>query len=184
MKASALLIKLFVAVLAVLFLFSTAAAQNQENTLFPENPHATVSQTIGNTVVSIYYGRPAIRGRKMFGQLIPFNKVWPMGVEANEATMIAFSDDVLIEGEKLKAGKYSLYTIPREDKWTLIFTNVPTQWGTYNYDSAKDALRVKVEAKKGIHIEQMMFYFTDVTSSSATVVFHWGETKVPFTVEV
>lgn len=167
-----------------LFFTLTAAAQEQENNHIPVSPNATVSQTIGNTVVSIYYGRPAIRGREMFGQLIPFNQVWHTGAGANEATVITFSDDVLIEGEPLKAGKYSLYTIPREDKWTLIFTNVPAQWGTYNYNSATDAIRVQVDAKKGYHIEQMMFYFKDITNNSATIVFHWGETKVPFTVEI
>lgn len=177
-------LKFFIPILLVLLLSSLAAAQERENSQIAVSPHASVSQTIGNTVISIYYGRPAIRGRKMFGQIIPFNTVWPIGSEANEATVITFSDDVLIEGEPLKAGKYSLYTIPRKGKWTLIFTNVPAQWGAYNYDSAKDALRITVEAQKGIHIEQMMFYFTDVTSDSATIVFHWGETKIPFTVEV
>jgi hypothetical protein len=174
--------KLFIAGLFVLLLNLPAMAQKRAANETRISPNASVSQTIGTTVVSIYYGRPAVRTRKIFGQLVPFNKVWRTG--ANEATVITFSDDVLIEGEKLKAGKYGLFTIPGKDQWTLIFNNVPTQWGAFNYESAKDALRVKVEPKKGQHVEQLMFYFKDITSDSATVVLHWDETKVPFTIEV
>lgn len=179
---SSFFLKSSLIVLSVFCIHSLTLAQERANTEVRVSPNASITQTIGTTMVSINYGRPAVRNREIFGQLVPFNKVWRTG--ANEATTITFSDDVMIEGEKLKAGTYSLFTIPGKDKWTLIFNNVPAQWGAFDYDSSKDALRVKVEPKKGIPIEQMMFYFKEITANSATAVFHWDETKVPFTVEV
>lgn len=174
--------KLSLALLLLLFTSIESLAQVRGNDEVRQSPNATVSQTVGTTEISISYGRPAVQGRDVFGGLVPFDQVWRTG--ANEATTITFSDDVSIEGEPLSAGTYGLFTIPGEDQWTIIFNNVATQWGAFDYNNEEDALRVKVEPQEGIPMEQMMFYFTEITENSGTIVLHWDETKVPFTVEV
>lgn len=158
----------------------TAFSQKRDNSSPRVSPNATVSQTIGTTRINITYGRPSVKGRDVFGGLQPYGEVWRTG--ANEATTITFSDDVTIEGEELNAGTYGLFTIPGEGEWTVIFNNVPNQWGAFDYDSNKDALRVSVQPEKGPHMEQLMFYFENVTQDSATCVIHWSDTKVPFSV--
>lgn len=168
------------AVLAVAFFSTSAIAQERGNEEARVSPNATVSQTIGTTQVSITYGRPAVNDRTIFDGLVPFDEVWRTG--ANESTAITFSDDVMIEGEKVEAGTYSLYSIPGEDEWTVII-NSKLSWGT-QYDKSADVLRINVEPEKGEMIEQFMIYFEDVTESSAECVLHWDTTKVPFTIEV
>ena len=166
----------------VFFFASQATAQKRGNEEPRVSPNATVSQTIGTTQVTITYGRPSVKGRQVFGGLEPYGEVWRTG--ANEATTITFSDDVLIEGEELKAGTYGLFTIPPEKgQWTVIFNNVPNQWGAFDYDSSKDALRVQVAPEEGRHMEQMMFYFENVSEDAGTCVMHWSNVKVPFTIE-
>jgi len=119
---------------------TTQQVPDRENTVPRVSPNALVGQTIGVTEVRIAYGRPSVRGRKIFGGLVPFDEVWRTG--ANEATTISFSTPVRIEGTSLDAGTYSLFTIPGPETWTLIFNSEPEQWGAYNYDSSKDILRV------------------------------------------
>lgn len=166
----------------VCFLSTPADAQFRSNEDARVSPNATVSQTIGTTQITITYGRPSVKGRQVFGGLEPFGEVWRTG--ANEATTITFSRSVVIEGDTLSAGTYGLFTIPpKEGEWTVIFNNVPNQWGAFNYDSEKDALRVKVSPEEAAHMEQMMFYFEEVTDTSAECVLHWSDVKVPFTIE-
>lgn len=155
-------------------------AQERGNKQPRVSPNASVSQTIGTAEVLITYGRPGVNGRDVFGGLEPFGEVWRTG--ANESTVIVFPKDVTVEGEPLEAGTYSLYTIPGEDEWTIIF-NSKLSWGT-QYDKSKDILRVQVEPKQAPLREQFMIYFENVTDQSANVVLHWAETKVPFTIEV
>ncbi|MDG5766907.1 DUF2911 domain-containing protein [Balneolales bacterium ANBcel1] len=174
---------MFLAV-AMLGLVVCAAASAQER---PRNdirisPNALVSQTIGTTEVTITYGRPAVREREIFGGLVPFDRVWRTG--ADEATTITFSEDVLVEGESLDAGTYSLFTIPRgAGEWTLIFNAIAEQWGAYRYDSAEDVLRVDVAPQEAVHMEQMMFYFEDVEGSAGKAILHWKDVKIPFQIE-
>ena len=158
-------------------------AQERGNEEARASPNAAVSQTIGTTEVRITYGRPSVNDRTIFAAdgLVPYGEVWRTG--ANEATTISFSSDVMIQGESLSAGTYSLYTIPGEDTWTIIFNNTANQWGT-NYDDGQDALRVEAEAESGAAREMMMFYFEDVTDSSGTCVLHWADVRVPFEIQV
>lgn len=168
------------ALLAVAFFSTSAIAQERGNEEARVSPNATVSQTIGTTEVTLTYGRPAVNDRTIFDGLVPFGQVWRTG--ANESTAITFSDDVMIEGEKVEAGTYSLYSVPGEDEWTIII-NSKLSWGT-QYDKSADVLRVQVEPQTGQQVEQFMIYFEDVTSNSAECVLHWDTTKVPFTIEV
>jgi hypothetical protein len=109
------------------------------------SPLKMTTGMIDGVKITINYGSPAVKGRQIWGALVPFNEVWRTG--ANEATNIEFSKDVLIEGQELKAGKYGLFTIPGENEWTIIFNSVWDQWGAYDYDASKDVLRIKVAPK-------------------------------------
>ncbi len=156
-----------------------ALAQRGSDAARP-SPNAGISQTIGTTEVTISYGRPGVKGRTIWGKLVPYGQVWRAG--ANEATKITFSGDVLIEGQKLSKGAYSFYTIPTEGTWTLIFNKVADQWGT-NYDADQDALRVQVKPQTAGHTEWMSFGFEGLSAKAATVVLSWGKIKVPFKIE-
>lgn len=179
-------INIFSIVCGVAFLMcglttQTMAQQERGNDEPRVSPNASVSQTIGTTIVSIGYSRPGVKGREVFdGSLAPYGKVWRTG--ANESTTITFSDDVTIEGEELAAGTYSLYTIPGEEQWTIIF-NENISWGT-QYDESQDILRVEVEPQEAEAVEQMIFYFKDITDTSGTAIIHWDEVKVPFIISV
>jgi hypothetical protein len=142
---------------------------------------ATVKQTIGLNDVTITYSRPGVKGRKIWGGLVPYDAVWRTG--ANSATTIQVSEDVLVEGQPLPAGTYSLHTIPGEKEWTLIFNKEANQWGSYSYDAAKDAVRVKVTPMPGQPQEWMIFRFEELTNNSARVVLAWENLQVPFTVK-
>lgn len=143
------------------------------------SPNAAVSQTVGVSDVRVSYGRPFVRGRTIFGDLVPYGDVWRTG--ANEATTITFSDAVQIEGAPLAAGTYGLFTIPGEDQWTLIFNNEADQWGAFNYDESQDALRVAVTpAATSRSWEMMTFAVESVTDTAATAALYWADTKVPF----
>jgi hypothetical protein len=176
--------RLVLPVLALLALAATPVlAQERSNEEARASPNAAVSQTIGTTEVRITYGRPSVNDRTIFADdgLVPYGEVWRTG--ANEATTISFSSDVMIEGESLSAGTYSLYTIPGADSWTIIFNNTANQWGT-NYDESNDALRVEVSPESGGMREMMTFSFRGVTDTAGTCVLHWADTRVPFEIEV
>ena len=142
---------------------------------------AVVTQTIGLTDVTITYSRPGVKGRVIWGDLVPYDKVWRTG--ANEATEIAFSQDVTINGKALPAGTYSLHTIPGKTAWTVIFNKKAEQWGSYEYDSAQDALRVQVTPASGPSQEWMEFSFQDLGTDAATIELAWEKIRVPFKVE-
>lgn len=131
--------------------------------------------TIGDVDVVIEYGRPNVKGRSIWGELVPFGKVWRTG--ANEATTIAFSGDVVVDGEALPAGTYSLFTIPGEEEWTVIFNKTAAQWGGFNYDAEQDALRLTVTPVEVEHVESMDFVVDD-----STVTLRWAEVGVPFVI--
>ena len=141
---------------------------------------ASLTQTIGLTDVTITYSRPGVKGRQIWGGLVPYDKVWRTG--ANEATTISFSDDVMINSQPLPKGTYSLHTIPGRDSWTIIFNKTANQWGSFNYDAAQDALRVTVKPEKADFREWMSFDVPQLSTDSATVALRWENLAVPFTV--
>lgn len=142
---------------------------------------ATVMQRVGLTDVTITYSRPGVKGRAIWGGLVPYNKVWRTG--ANEATAITITDAVKINGQALPAGTYSLHTIPGKDSWTIIFNKTDKQWGSYNYDQSKDALRIQVKPQESPNQEWMSFSFPDVGANAATVELAWEKVRVPFRIE-
>lgn len=146
------------------------------------SPNASVSQTVGYTSITINYCRPAVHARKIWGELVPYNKVWRMG--ANEATTIQFTTDVYVEGNKVPAGKYSLFTIPTEKDWTIIINKVDKQWGAYNYKQEEDLVRFKVKPVESAFAENLCYSFDNLTSSSASIFVRWENLKIAFKVEV
>ncbi len=132
------------AAVTMAFVSADAVAQDKK----PLSPKEIVKGTIDGATVEIVYCRPSARGRKMLGEKEPYGQVWRTG--ANEATTIEFSKAVKIEGKELAAGKYTLFTIPGENEWTIIFNKKIGEWGAYNYDKIKDqdALHVTVSAGK------------------------------------
>lgn len=200
--------------LAIVIAISSAAyvnAQQPPLAIKPIRPSqkASVMQTIGVTDITITYSRPPVKGRTIFADapatmesrakgeatldnqnerkpgepIVPYNHVWRAG--ANEATLFQITDDVLINGQPLKAGSYSMHTIPGKDEWTIIFNSDPGQWGSFSYDAAKDALRVKTKPQAASDNQEWLVYtFDPVTENSATVNLRWEKVRVPFTVEV
>ena len=159
-------------------LVSSASA---ELTLPRVSQKASVMQTVGLTDVTIMYNRPGVKGRVIWGGLVPYDKVWRTG--ANEATTITLSQAVKINGQPLPAGTYSFHTIPGKTSWTLIFNKTAEQWGSYDYDASKDALRIQVTPVTGPNQEWMAFSFSDVSTDSATVELAWEKLRVPFKIE-
>ena len=146
------------------------------------SPKATVSQTIGITKVEVVYHRPAVKNRKIWGDLVPYNTVWRAG--ANENTTISFSDPIKVEGKDLPAGTYGLHMIPTENTWTIIFNKNSSSWGSFFYKEEEDALRVTVQPQTAENEEQLSYAFDDVSNNSAVIVLRWEKLKVPIHVEV
>lgn len=138
-----------------------------------KSKNAKAEGTIDGVDVTIEYGAPHTRDREIWGGLVPYDQVWRTG--ADEATTITFSGDVTIEGQKLAAGTYSLFTIPGEEQWTVIFNRVAQQWGHYKYDAAEDALRVQVTAQEHDTVEVLTFAI-----EGDQVVLHWDDLMVGF----
>jgi hypothetical protein len=144
------------------------------------SPKASVSQTIGLTNVTVNYSRPGVKGRSIWGTLVPYDKVWRTG--ANEATTVTFSDEVKLEGQKIPAGTYSLHTIPSKSEWTIIF-NKDAGGGMYKYDATKDAIRLKVQPVAAEHEEWLSFKFPNVSQTKGQMVLHWEKLRVPVNIE-
>lgn len=142
----------------------------------------TITQTVGDATVSIVYHRPNVNGRKVWGGLVPYDKVWRSG--ANEATVFEVSRDVMIDGKPLPAGKYSLHTIPGQTGWVVIFNKKSDQWGSFTYDEKLDALRVPVKPVPFPFRESLAYDFETITPTSSRVVLHWDKLGVPFTVDI
>jgi hypothetical protein len=139
-----------------LFLGLTLNAQaTQEKKTMP-SPAATAAGKIGEKSIKINYFQPAVKGRTVWGGLVPYDKVWRTG--ANNATVIEFDKDVKIEGKALKAGKYAIFTIPTATDMTFIFNKKTEQWGAYQYSDKEDALRVKVKSAKAVAFAERMAF--------------------------
>lgn len=146
------------------------------------SPRASVMQAVGGAEVSIRYGRPAVKERKIWGELVPYDRVWRAG--ANEATTFTFNRDVQIQGQALPAGTYTFFVIPTEDEWTVIFNRVPRQWGAFNYNPALDALRFTVKPVEAPHQEHLSYSMEPTGGNSARVTLAWEKRKVTFEIAV
>src|SRR5208283_1670778 len=147
-----------------------------------QSQRAEISQRIGITDITISYHRPLVNDRKVWGNLVPYGKVWRAG--ANENTTITFSDPVQIEGKPLDRGTYGLHMIPNADEWTIIFSKNSTSWGSFTYDPAEDALRVPVKPQSADMHNALTYDFDQLKPDSAVVELEWEKLAVPFKVSV
>jgi predicted negative regulator of RcsB-dependent stress response len=144
---------------------------------------AEAKQRIALTDITVKYHRPLVNGRKIWGGLVPYGKVWRAG--ADENTIVELSDDVSVEGKPLPKGVYGLHMIPNQDSWTVIFSKANTGWGSYSYDQKDDALRVDVKPRPlAEQKEALEFEFEDLKPTSTAVTLKWEKLGIPFTVSV
>ena len=168
--------------LAFLVLAGMCRAQSFVLDLPRDSQHAVVTQRIGLTDITINYHRPLVKGRKIWGGVVPYGEVWRAG--ANENTTILFSEPVTIEGNPLDRGTYGLHMIPKEDQWTVIFSKTSTAWGSFSYKQGEDALRVTVKPQQTDLHEALTYDFDNPTADSTVVTMRWEKVAVPFTVAV
>ncbi len=198
-----------ITIFAALFVLCFAVSASAQVVVPQPSQKASVMQRIGVTDITITYFRPGVKGRKIWGDplpeqaaaakgeatldnqnqrpkdaaIVPYGHVWRTG--ANDATTFVVTDDVLINGQKLAAGTYSLHTIPTKDEWTIVFNGTANQWGSFNYDASKDTLRVKAKPSTvSENQEWLAFSFDPVSEDSAQVNIRWEKISVPFTVKV
>ena len=144
----------------------------------PRSQHGSVSQRVATTEVSVSYNRPVARGRELFGVLVRWGRRWHPG--ADSATTISFSKDVSINGHALKAGSYTLWTVPEESKpWTVIFNRGTGVWHANYPGDSLDALKVEIKPETGAYMESLAYYFPMVDADSAVLRLHWGTTIIP-----
>ncbi|MDO8550325.1 MAG: DUF2911 domain-containing protein [Ignavibacteria bacterium] len=145
------------------------------------SPLQEVTQKVGVSDVTIVYSRPGVKDRVIWGELVPYNKMWRPG--ANENTTFEISDNAMIEGKEIPAGKYSFFTIPAENEWTVIINKKSDHFGTSGYDEANDVMRFTVKHAEDDFVERMRFDFEDLTDNSSTIVLRWEKLRIPFGIE-
>ncbi|MFT7343633.1 MAG: hypothetical protein ACI9XP_000207 [Lentimonas sp.] len=171
-------INLFVAATALAFSSMVSA---QIKTPQP-SPTASIEQMVGLTEVEIEYSRPGVKGRTIFGDLLPFGEIWRTG--ANSATLIEVSDDVKIGGQAVPAGQYALYTIPGAEEWTVIIHKHLENWGAGGYDKTQDLCRFMVKPTKlNDKVESFTIDFSNFTTNSANIELKWENTMISFLME-
>lgn len=147
------------------------------------SPSSTLRQRVGLADIEVVYSRPGVKGRQVFGGLLPFGEVWRTG--ANTATKITFSSPVKFGGKAVPAGAYALYSIPDRTEWTVILNKVAGEWGAYTYKEANDALRVKVSpVALAQPIETFTIELNEIRTESAMLNLVWEKTRVAVKVEV
>jgi hypothetical protein len=169
---------------AIVSIFVCSAFAQDQLRVPTLSPQAEITQEVGLTQVKLSYARPSAKGRKVFGDLVPFGEVWRTG--ANASTKLTFTEDVKIEGNALKAGTYALYTIPGQSEWTIIIhTNTRHRSLAGDvYKQAEDAFRFKAKpARTSSFVETFTIDFADITTSSCRVRLAWENTEVRFLIE-
>lgn len=141
------------------------------------SPPATAEMKVKDLTIKIDYSQPAVKGRNIFGEVVPYGEVWRTG--ANEATAISFDKDVTIEGKNLSAGTYALFTIPDEKEWTIIFNTKVNQWGAFEYKKEEDVLRINVKPSVGKEVTERV---TFSINEEGQVSLQWDKTKIVFKV--
>jgi hypothetical protein len=192
MNRKPLVMILALAAAALLLWPSASAAQAKKA---PASLKASVIQQLGaDTLITIEYSRPGVKGRKIWGDLVPWglapgnkyskDKPFPWRAGANQNTTFEISKDVMVEGQKLAAGKYGVHMIPGEKEWIIIFSKNNKSWGSFAYNQEEDALRVTVVPVKAAHEEWLAYGFDDLAGTSATAFLHWEQVKVPIKIKI
>lgn len=163
--------------LPLAFMVATLTVNAQDDPAKRPSPPAQAKAEVGGKTITISYGQPSVKGREIWGKLVPYNQVWRTG--ANETTSIEVSDDVTLEGKPLAKGRYALFTIPNEKEWTIII-NKTIKWGAFTYKQDEDVLRVNVPVKQSKAFAEKM---TFTISPKGVVSLVWANARVDFTVK-
>ena len=174
--------KLILLVSLIMVCFTQFLMPQQNLTQPRASQHAIVMQTIGFTKIKVDYHGPLVKGRTIWGKLVPFGKVWRAG--ANENTVIYFGSDVTVNGNKLPKGKYGLHMIPSQNEWTIIFSKNSWSWGSFSYDQNEDALRINVKPENAPFQEWLSYSFDNPTKNSVVASMRWEKLKVSFKIEI
>ncbi len=164
--------KIITLFLAIICGLGTAQAQKPM-----ASPRDSVSGKVAGATIHIHYGSPAVKGRKIWGDLVPYGKVWRTG--ANEATVFTTDKAIMVEGKQLPAGTYSFFAIPGEKEWIIIFNKNAKQWGAYDYKESEDALRVTVKPRAVSPMAERLKYSLGANSFSLI----WEKMEVPVSVK-
>lgn len=164
------------------FLFTLSLSAQQNLTLPDASQHAIVTQQVGMCEIKIDYHRPGVKGREIWGKLVPFDQVWRAG--ANENTTISFSKEVIVDGKKVPAGTYGLHMIPTQNDWTIILNKDYRAWGSFFYKEENDFMRFKVKPQSTDFQEWLMYNFDEVTPNSVIASLRWEKLQVPFKIEI
>ena len=168
---------LYVIILLILCLAATSQSYAQEGLKQRPSPTAIVTMKYEDIYVKITYGQPHKRNREIFGDLVPYGQVWRTG--ANEATEITLTGDIMIHSDTLKAGTYSIFSIPEKSSWTIIFNDNLGQWGSYNYHEKSDVLRVTVPVQStGSVVWEPFTIAFEQRNSKADIVMKWDRTML------
>jgi Protein of unknown function (DUF2911)/Tetratricopeptide repeat len=170
--------------LTILLITSVTFANAQSSLKLPAlSPTARISEDFSLSTIDITYSRPSMRGRKIFGELVPFGRVWRTG--ANSATKIKFGEDVEIMGQRVKAGEYALYTVPDKDQWRIILNTGTGNWGADGYSKENDVARFTVKTgKMENEVQTFTIEITDITFTTCKISMEWERTKVVLPIEV
>jgi len=170
--------------IAAAFSLNSKAMADAPKVEFPAaSPTCTIKQKVGLTDVEIVYSRPSIKGRPIFGSMVPYGKVWRTG--ANQATKVTFSTDVKLNGKNIPAGTYALMTIPGKDEWTVIVNKGPEGWSPYKYDEKQDLVRFTVKpVEMNWSMETFTIEFNDIRDESSKLSLLWDKTKIPMDLTV
>ncbi len=168
--------------LALLAVTPALFAQAPALTVPVASPRATVSQTVGLTTLDVTYNRPAMKGRKVWGGLVPFGQVWRAG--ADENTVVAFSSPVKVGGTTLPAGRYGLHMLPTATTWTVMFSSQSHGWGSYSYDPKEDVAKLTATPVPAETTERLAYTFDDPSEQGVTLSLRWEHLRVPILLEV
>lgn len=159
----------------------SATAQNFN--LPAQSPRQSIEQQLSISSIKVDYGRPAVKGREIFGKLVPFNEVWRAG--ANACTKITFGQDFIFGGKLIKAGTYGLFILPTATEWTVILNKDANQWGAFSFDAKLNVLETKVPVLKTTAVQEYFKIDLDnLTDHSADLIFMWDKTKAVVPIQV
>jgi hypothetical protein len=162
--------------LSLLLLAGAARADGPTLRLPKPSPAAKTFASVGLTDVTVDYSSPAVKGRKIFGGVVPYGEVWRAG--ANESTKVTFETEVKIDGKAVPAGTYAFYAIPAEGEWTVILSRNTALWGSNGYQPGDDLLRLQIKPQAIPHRERLAFEILDASDEGATLVLEWDQTRV------
>ena len=191
MKTSKTTVTFFVSLIMILVSTNSFGQGNQ----IRQSQNSSVTQYVGvDTQITINYSRPAVKGRVVWGNMVPYGlspgngysngNPFPWRAGANENTTIELNNEVKIEGTTLAAGKYSIHMIPSETDWIIIFNKNNDQWGSFSYDESADALRVTVTPVEATFQEFLTYNFGNITENSVIAFLHWEKLKIPFQINL